>query len=108
MSPAPRKPRRAPARKPPADKPATAAAAATTPIAPDPPPVLLDEAPVPVLLDEAPVPEVAAAPTKPPPAFPGEVPLETGLSDYGMWIEMFAGREGPPLPDGERRGRIWV
>jgi cyanobactin cluster PatC/TenC/TruC protein len=51
--------------------------------------------------------EAEAMAIKPPAAFPLQVPLETGLSDYGMWCEMFGQGKHPPLPKGERRGRIW-
>jgi cyanobactin cluster PatC/TenC/TruC protein len=35
--------------------------------------------------------------------------LETGLSDYGMWVEMFPETD-PPVgnPNEYRRGRIWA
>ncbi len=55
----------------------------------------------------APATEAEATAIKPTSAFPLQVPLETGLSDYGMWCEMFAHAKHQPLPPGERRGRIW-
>jgi hypothetical protein len=57
---------------------------------------------------DTPVEQAPARPPKPPPAFPNQVPLETGLSDYGMWIEMFTDTDIPPLAAGDRRGRIWA
>jgi cyanobactin cluster PatC/TenC/TruC protein len=43
------------------------------------------------------------------PTAPTRLPvLETGLSHYGFWVEMFGDTENPPLPQGERRGRIWA
>jgi cyanobactin cluster PatC/TenC/TruC protein len=40
---------------------------------------------------------------------PVETPfeLQTGLSDYAMWVELFSGQAGKPT-DGVRRGRIWT
>jgi cyanobactin cluster PatC/TenC/TruC protein len=36
-------------------------------------------------------------------------PLETGLVDYGLWVELFARMPPPPVPSGPfRRGRIWA
>jgi cyanobactin cluster PatC/TenC/TruC protein len=56
---------------------------------------------------DAPATRAEAMAIKPASAFPLQVPLETGLSDYGMWCELLGQTEHPPLPTGERRGRIW-
>jgi len=33
--------------------------------------------------------------------------LDTGLSDYGMWVEIVKSMSAPPETPGERAGRIW-
>lgn len=39
----------------------------------------------------------------------GAFQLDTGLVDYGMWIEMFTRAAPPPKPEQPyRRGRIWA
>ncbi len=48
------------------------------------------------------------AAAKPVGSIPGHVPLETGLSDYGLWVAMFTDAEIPPLPADRRRGRVWA
>jgi len=36
-------------------------------------------------------------------------PLDTGLVDYGLWVEMFSHASSPPeAPEHLRRGRIWA
>jgi cyanobactin cluster PatC/TenC/TruC protein len=34
--------------------------------------------------------------------------LETGLSDYGMWIDIVAEMPDTPTTPGKRTGRIWA
>jgi cyanobactin cluster PatC/TenC/TruC protein len=94
MSPQARKPR-----KPVAAPPADAKEPATKPT--------VDEAGR-AAGSDGPEPPRAAPPNRKPTA-PTRLPvLETGLSHYGFWVEMFGDTENPPLPQGERRGRIWA
>jgi cyanobactin cluster PatC/TenC/TruC protein len=83
-----KKPRAKPAEPPgPAAEPASAAAAAIGAI------------------------DIAAhvTPAQAPVAVPTQFPLDTGLVDYGMWVEMFERNQPPPVPPGPfRRGRIWA
>jgi cyanobactin cluster PatC/TenC/TruC protein len=53
-------------------------------------------------------PAASATAAKPARTLPGHVPLETGLSDYGLWVELFTDADIPPLPAERRRGRIWA
>jgi cyanobactin cluster PatC/TenC/TruC protein len=40
---------------------------------------------------------------------PSAYPLDTGLVDYGMWVEIITRNPPPePPPDSYRRGRIWA
>jgi cyanobactin cluster PatC/TenC/TruC protein len=54
--------------------------------------------------------EVAAnlAPSAPPVPVASAHPLDSGLVDYGMWVEMFAHADPPAASGPIRRGRIWA
>jgi hypothetical protein len=110
MSPAPRK-RPAATRKSATKKPPTGEAAAAT----DPSPAARRTSPPPTdELPEAPPPSFVPAPptaTTVATLVPIEAVrpnlLDTGLSDYGMWIEIVERMTPPPLEAGDRPGRIW-
>lgn len=49
------------------------------------------------------------APAQAPVPVPTQFPLDTGLVDYGMWVEMFSRDTPPAVPPGPfQRGRIWA
>jgi hypothetical protein len=112
MSPPPRK-RPASTRKSATKKPPTDEASA---VAPDPAPAA----------ERTSQPLTDATPEAPPPSFVPAPPaattvatlvpieavrpnlLDTGLSDYGMWIEIVKRITPRPLDPGSRPGRIWT
>jgi len=99
VTPAPRKP---PVRKSRAKKPATSAAEQPSSAPPaaqpaaEPPPAFVPAPATPAAV-ATPVPVEASRPNL----------LDTGLSDYGMWVEIVKSMSAPPETPGERAGRIW-
>lgn len=112
MSPTPRK-RPAATRKSATKKPPTGEATAA---ATDPPPAAGGTSQPPAdALPEAPPPSFVPAPpaaTTVATLVPIEAVrpnlLDTGLSDYGMWIDIVERMKPPPLDAGNRPGRIWT
>jgi hypothetical protein len=112
MSPTPRK-RPAATRKSATKKPPTgeATAAATTPPPPasetsQPPPDTPPEASPPSFVPTPPTAATVATLVPIEAARPNL--LDTGLSDYGMWIDIVERMTPPPLDAGSRPGRIWA